>query len=132
MKFQSVGYCPFVSVIIPTFNRAQSLEETLRSLINQNYEANSYEIIVVDNNSSDHTKDLVACWKNKSAVPLLYLFEGRQGVHYARNTAFRYAKGEILYYTDDDMTADKELIKEIVKPFAYDPKIAVSTGPVLP
>ena len=49
-----------VSVIIPTYNRAESLRETLESLVNQQANGCHYEVIVVDNNSGDHTKKVVA------------------------------------------------------------------------
>src|ERR1700675_1618753 len=124
---------PFVSIIVPTYNRANSLGLTLESLINQSYKKHNYEIIVVDNNSTDDTRKLIEEWQKKSvAPPIKYLFEPRQGVHYARNAAFKHAKGEILYYTDDDMIADADLLKEIVKPFGYNSKTASVTGRVLP
>jgi len=123
---------PFVSIVIPTYNRAEMLGITLESFINQNYPKDKYEIITVDNNSADNTRQIIADWQNKSTIPLLYVFESRQGVHYARNTAFKHAKGEILYYTDDDMIADVDLLQEIVKPFSYDARVASVTGRVLP
>ena len=132
MDTQTAIPCPFVSVVVPTFNRADSLGNTIESLVNQDYDNSRYEIIVVDNNCSDHTRSIIDHWCNRSVVRILYLFEGRQGVHFARNAAYKHAKGEVLYYTDDDMIADRQLINEIVKPFAYDPKVAVVTGLVLP
>jgi glycosyltransferase involved in cell wall biosynthesis len=132
MRVHSVGSRPFVSIIVPTFNRADSLSATLGSLANQSYDRALYEIIVVDNNSLDHTRTVVEDCRKTTEVAVVYVFEGRQGVHYARNAAFGHTKGEILYFTDDDMIADCNLISEIIQPFAYDPKIAVCTGPVLP
>ena len=128
----SVGHCPFVSVIIPTYNRAEMLGLTIESLIAQTYPDERYEIIVVDNNSTDGTRQVVRDWHARSGPPLRYLFEGRQGVHYARNSAARVSRGDMLYYTDDDMLADSRLLEEIVKPFNYDPKVASVTGSVLP
>jgi glucosyl-dolichyl phosphate glucuronosyltransferase len=128
----SVDYCPFVSVIVPTYNRADMLIVTIESLLNQSYDKRRYEIIIVDNNSSDHTRQVVEELKSKSVVPIRYFFEPRQGVHYARNCVVNYTQSEILYYTDDDMIADVDLLKEIVKPFSYDVKVAAVTGRVLP
>ena len=123
---------PYVSVIIPTYNRSEMIGITIESFLQQNYPENEYEIIVCDNNSSDKTKAIISQWQKQSRVPLKYIFEKRQGVHYARNTAAKHAHGEILYFTDDDMIADPNLLKEIVKPFFLDDEIATVTGKVLP
>jgi glucosyl-dolichyl phosphate glucuronosyltransferase len=128
----SVEPLPFVSVVVPTYNRAHMLSVTIESLLRQSYDPERYEIIIVDNNSSDNTKQIIEEWQKKCDGKLKYVFEARQGVHYARNSAFKYARGEILYYTDDDMIADADLLKEIVKPFSYDPVVATVTGRVLP
>lgn len=132
VTLRSPERAPFVSVIVPTYNRGDMLDVTIGSFVNQNYSADSYEIVVVDNNSSDHTREIVKRWQERSRVPISYIFEARQGVHFARNTAFKHAVGEILYYTDDDMIAEADLLSEIVKPFFYDARIAVVTGRVLP
>jgi len=126
------GNEPFVSIIIPTYNRAKMLGITIESFITQSYPKDKYEIIVSDNNSSDNTREVVEEWQGKATVPIRYLFEGRQGVHYARNTAAKAAIGDILYFTDDDMIAANSLLLELVKVFALDPKIGTATGIVLP
>lgn len=123
---------PMVSVIIPSFNRAGMLGITIESFINQDYPAGSFEIIIADNNSTDNTRDVVADWQSRSTVPITYLFEQRQGVHFARNSAARKAAGDILYFTDDDMIADRDLLSEIVTVFDLDPMVGTVTGRVLP
>jgi glycosyltransferase involved in cell wall biosynthesis len=125
-------FTPFVSVIVPTYNRAETLRTTIKSLTKQNYPADHYEIIVVDNNSTDHTRGVVEETIGLSPVNVKYYFEPRQGVHYARNTALKLSRGEILYYTDDDMIAEMDLLTQIVKPFALHPKLGTVTGRVLP
>ena len=121
-----------VSIIIPTYNRSDFLSFTLESCINQTYPKNLYEIIVADNNSTDNTKAVVEEWKAKSEVPIKYILETRQGAHYARNTSAKLSESDILYFTDDDMIADKNLLKNIVKIFDLDYNIAVVGGKVLP
>lgn len=122
-----------VSVIIPSYNRSVQLMNTLKSFVSQSIAANSYEIIVSDNNSSDDTgskvKDFIA---NISSVDMTYIFEPRQGVHYARNSAAKVARGEILYFTDDDMIASPELLEKLVDIFRLNEKIGCATGPVIP
>lgn len=122
----------FVSVVIPSYNRAHMIGTTLESFINQNYPKDRYEIIVVDNNSSDSTKEVVLEWKRKSPITIQYLFESRPGAHFARNSAAKVAIGRILYFTDDDMIADCELLSEITRVFNLDPMIGTATGRVLP
>jgi glycosyltransferase involved in cell wall biosynthesis len=120
-----------VSIIIPTYNRAKFIGLTLESFALQDYPKNSFEIIVMNNNSTDNTEFVVK--EMIKQYPLIkYFEEKRQGVHYARNSAIKYASGEILYYTDDDMIAQSSLLKEIVSTFDKDNKIASISGRVLP
>lgn len=121
-----------VSVIIPTYNRVQTLRLTIESFLNQSYDSNLYEIIISNNNSKDSTEDLVNKYMREYPNRIKYIKESRQGVHFARNSAAKIANGEILYFTDDDMIADKYLLSEIIKVFKFDPKVASVTGRVLP
>ncbi|ARV61255.1 hypothetical protein BZZ01_23925 [Nostocales cyanobacterium HT-58-2] len=121
-----------LSVIIPTYNRVQTLQLTIESFLNQSYDSNLYEIIICDNNSKDFTQDLVNKYITQYPNRIKYIKESRQGVHFARNSAAKIANGEVLYFTDDDMIADKNLLVEIVKVFKFDPKVASVTGRVLP
>lgn len=121
-----------VSIIIPTYNRADMLGITLKSFIEQEYPKDLYEIIVVDNNSTDNTREIIEKWQNQSKVKLKYIFEQRQGVHYARNTAAKNALGNILYFTDDDMIATSNLLKNLINVFKKNENIGSATGRVLP
>jgi glycosyltransferase involved in cell wall biosynthesis len=123
---------PFISIIIPTYNRADLLPTTLDSFLAQDYPGGRYEIIVADNNSNDATQDVVERCARLSSVPVKYLFEERQGVHYARNSAAKKAIGDILYFTDDDMVADTALLSELVKVFESHPEVGCATGLILP
>lgn len=126
-------YNPFVSIIIPTYNRSHSIKYTLTSFLSQDYPNDKYEIIVCDNNSTDNTKKLVHKYiKEYGENRIKYMFEKRQGTHYARNSAAMVAKGEILYFTDDDMLAEPDLLKELMPIFEYDSNIGCATGRVLP
>lgn len=123
----------FVSIIIPTYNRAHSIGDTIESLLKQNYPKENYEIIVCDNHSTDNVKAVVQSYVEAYGEERVrYLYEGRQGVHYARNTAAKAARGDILYFTDDDMLADVNLLKELIPVFARDRRIGCATGRVLP
>ena len=121
-----------VTIIIPTYNRAKILGITLESCVNQTYPKELFEIIVADNNSSDNTKQVVEDWIEKSPVKIRYVFEKEQGAHIARNKAAKESTGEILYFTDDDMIADKDLLMNIVKVFDMNFNVGVAGGKVLP
>jgi len=127
-----MGHYPFISIIIPTYNRAHMLPVTLDSFLAQDYPRDKHEIIVVDNNSTDTKREIVARYLGNSAIPVKYLFEPRQGVHYARNSAAQQAGGNILYFTDDDMVADPALLTELVKVFDLFPEVGCATGLILP
>ncbi len=117
-----------ISVIIPTYNRSSFIVETIESFLCQDY--HDFEVIVCNNNSTDNTQEVLDAYLNHSKIRLL--FEERQGVHFARNTAAKFAKGELLYFTDDDMVATPNLLSEIFKIFELDETVATATGRVLP
>lgn len=122
---------PFVSVIIPTYNRSVMLKQTVDTFLAQTYPGDRWELILVDNGSRDSTwsviEDLAA--ENDRVRPLR---EARKGAHYARNSGALVAKGEILYFTDDDMLADSRLLERIVAVFDADGNVASATGKILP
>ncbi|MCD6460430.1 glycosyltransferase [bacterium] len=116
---------PFVSVIVPAYNAEKTMALCIESLISQNYPKDKYEIIIVDNNSKDETAKII------KKYPVKYLLEDKMQTSYAaRNSGIRHAKGEIIAFTDSDCIADKNWIKEGIKPF-YDEKIGGVGGNIL-
>lgn len=96
-----------ISVAICTYNRASSLATTLGSLTRlADVAALDWELLVIDNNSTDDTSSIVDSYA--SALPLRYFFESVQGLSAARNRAIREYRGEILLFTDDDVTVDSK------------------------
>ena len=93
------------SVIIATYNRAEELVKTLESL-KKLESTKPWEVIIVDNNSADNTRDVVLKAIDTFPVPLHYLLEKEQGRSAALNAGIRAAKGEILAITDDDVRVD--------------------------
>lgn len=122
---------PFVSVIIPTFNRSGLLRMTVDSLLAQSYPSDRLEIIVVDNGSTDDTAQVISGIAERE-TNVRALAETRRGAHFARNTGALAARGDILYFTDDDMIADVALLGAIVSAFAMDANVGSATGRVLP
>ena len=121
-----------VSVIIPSYNRSNLIEFTLKSLVEQDYPHNLFEIIVVDNASTDNTADVVKKWVARYPDLIRYEYEDRQGSHFARNGIIGKVKGDLLYFTDDDMIADKQMLSSLVKVMEEHPEVATATGRVLP
>ena len=93
---------PTVSIIIPTFRRARWLRETLATVVAQDYPADRFEILVIDNNSPDETRSVVAEFATVKKAPH-YLLETRQGANFARNRGVNESTGEILVFGDDDI-----------------------------
>ena len=107
---------PFVSVIIPTHNRMEPLEKCLARVCSQDYPKKSYEIMVVDDYSTDGTPSLVRMLQKKHHN-LHYLQIQRKSPGAARNAGLAKAKGEIIAFTDDDCVAPHDWISSLVKEF---------------
>ena len=117
-----------VSVIVCTYNREKLLEKTLLSLIDQDLRPDAYEIIVVDNGSSDNTRAVVERIANSSGR-IRYIYESRLGVAIARNTGARMSRGRYIAFFDDDNVADVNCVRELLR--AYDeivPKPSIVAG----
>lgn len=120
-----------LSVIIATFNRSKNLIDVLDSLQKNSVPPTvSWEVVVVDNNSTDSTRDVVSDCQRHGALPVRYLFEGRQGKSIALNTGIKESHGSILAFTDDDCIVDDRWIASIVKEFETDPTLAGIGGRV--
>lgn len=101
---------PTVSVIIPTYNRKDSLLRTLDSLSRQTYPAKGFEVIVVDDGSTDGTAEAL---QNASyPCALRYFQQTHLGVGAARNLGLDNAQGELLLYLDDDMIVEPQVLAE--------------------
>jgi glycosyltransferase involved in cell wall biosynthesis len=119
------------SVIICTFNRAPLLEATLESL-SRSVTTRSWDIVVVDNNSSDRTRQVVTEFASTASVPVFYLFEARQGKSIALNAGIGHARGDLLLMTDDDVEVDPGWLEETIRAFDDHPVIDYTGGPVTP
>lgn len=99
---------PKISIIIPTYNEQENIENCLKTLLDQSYP--QVEIIVVDDGSTDNTVSII----NKYPVKLLH--QKHQGPGVARNKASKEAEGEVLVFMDADMTFSKDFIKDLITP----------------
>jgi glycosyltransferase involved in cell wall biosynthesis len=95
------------SIIIPTYNRADELRETIRSIAQLETDGD-WELLVVDNNSPDHTRAVVEAEMASFPASLRYIFEPEQGRYAALNTGIRAASGRIIATTDDDARVERD------------------------
>lgn len=107
-----------ISVIICTYNRSESLRRTLQSLKEMSVPDNiGWELLIVDNNSTDKTKEAVNDFIKVSGLNCRYVFESKQGLSNARNRGVKEAGGEIIAFTDDDVIVDKYWLQNMAKVF---------------
>jgi len=89
-----------ISVIMPTYNRVNTLPRSLRSIINQN--RHDIEVIVVDDGSTDDTDEVVAHFIAESPILIRYFYRSNGGCASARNMGIKSASGEIISFLDSD------------------------------
>jgi len=119
-------------LIIPTFNRSKSLKKTLTGIQELSLDSqHSYEVVIVDNNSTDNTKEMVQQFSGKSWIGIKYLLEEKKGKINAIHKAVDHAKGDVLVFTDDDVTFDQNWLKIIAENFR-DKLIHCVTGKIIP
>ncbi|HBB31244.1 MAG TPA: glycosyl transferase family 2 [Cyanobacteria bacterium UBA8803] len=105
-----------ISAIICTHNRAKYLHKAIQSLVEQTLNRELYEILVIDNRSSDNTKQVVT-EEFAHVGNLRYLYEPILGLSQARNTGWQQAKGEYVAYLDDDAIAYPPWLENILTAF---------------
>lgn len=123
---------PEVSVVIATYNRCEILPGTLASLINQEGDT-AYEVLVVDNNSTDDTRNVIEKLRHQPGYEkLAYHFEEKQGVSHARNKGIAAARARIIAFTDDDIRPAVNWVSSIDEAFKKFPEADCIGGRVLP
>lgn len=103
-----------ISIVICTYNRKELLIKTIDSVINQSLDSTKYEIIVVDNNSTDGTLEFI---KDRYAqhLNIRYLLEKNQGISFSRNYGWQNSGAKYIAYIDDDEIADYFWLEELLK-----------------
>ena len=118
-KFQ-----PYLSIIIPTYNEEKNITQCLESIKKTDYPKNKIEIMVVDDGSTDKTREIVKKYKN---VKLLK--QNHSGKTDALNLATKESSHDFIVTIDADTILDKNFLTEIIKPFS-DKKVGATTGAV--
>ncbi len=120
-----------ITVAICTWNRFELLKRALVRMSGLSIPRGvEWELLVVNNNCTDATDDVIASFNRR--LPLRRLFEPQQGLSHARNLAVREAEGDYILWTDDDVLVDKEWIAQYVKAFRDWPEAAIFGGPIEP
>ena len=130
------GFCAAktVTVAIPTYNRAELLRQTLAGIATQQFRRDHFEVLVIDNNSRDHTRAVVAEFAHAHPAPR-YIQEEKQGLDHARNRAITEARGEIILFGDDDILVSPDWVAQMAGPLLADAgirRIGAIGGEVIP
>lgn len=113
-----------ISVVVPVRNEEKMLPRFLKSLKKQDFPKQDFEVIIVDNNSSDNTVNIA---KDFGAT---VVYESRQGIPYARDTGTRRAKGEIIIGTDSDCLFPRNHLTKVYQHFTNNPHLVGLSGSV--
>jgi glycosyltransferase involved in cell wall biosynthesis len=119
-----------ISVVISTYNRADRLPDALERLLSQR--GVNYEVVAVDNNSTDGTRTVIESYAARSGGRLRYVFEGKQGVSYGRNAGVAATHAPLIAFTDDDMRMAEDWLAKIKQTFDAHPELDCVGGKVLP
>jgi glycosyltransferase AglI len=108
------GAEPVLSVIIPVYNDPKGIRMTLESVVEQTYPAGSYEVLAVDNGSTDGTREVIRAFAGLYENVHLFVHDDVQGSYAARNEGIEHARGEIVSFIDADMTVDEDWAESVV------------------
>ena len=122
-----------LSIVICSYNRAKYIGDALDSLYNQTSSLSEFEVLLVDNNSTDGTPGIYKTWREQHPDGnFQYLSEHRQGASFARNTGATHAKTEWLCFMDDDAVAFPDFVANIIKHTLEKPTIVGFGGKIIP
>ncbi len=116
---------PSISIIIPTYNEEEDIAKCIASLLNQTQK--DFELIIVDDGSTDKTKEIVKTFVKKDKRVKLIKGE-HKGPGFSRNLGAKKAKGKVLVFVDADMIFEKNFIKNLTKPIFSGEEIGTEDG----
>jgi GT2 family glycosyltransferase len=121
-----------LSIVLSTYNRCEMLRPALDRLLAQSPGSPLYELIVVDNHSTDDTRAVVESCIARSAGRMRYIYEPRQGLSHARNAGVLAARGDLVGFTDDDVRVSEGWVGAIVRAFDSHEEVDCVGGRTLP
>lgn len=122
-----------LSLIICTYNREKYIYNVLKSIAENDFSFDKYEIVLINNNSTDHTENECKRFQNDfPQVNFNYFIEKNQGLSHARNRGIKEAKGDILIYVDDDAFVNKEYLRAYNEVFTQKNAVYAAGGPIIP
>ena len=122
-----------LSIIICSYNRASYISDALTSLYVQSSGLDNFEVIIVDNNSTDNTKEVYAQWRQTNTNgQFTFISETKQGASFARNTGAAIAKGEWVCFMDDDAVATPNYVENILNHIHHQPEVVGFGGRIIP
>ena len=122
-----------ISFIICTYNRAKYIGPLLESIAANDLPKSEYEILLVDNNCTDNTREICDSFTvAHKDINFRYTTESEQGLSAARNRGIKEAKGDIIVYIDDDALVDPNYLRAYAEWFAAHPETMACGGPIEP
>ena len=122
-----------LTAIICTYNRAKYIGPLLESIAANDLAKDKYEILLVDNNCTDNTKEICAAFaKAHPDVQFRYTNELEQGLSAARNRGIKEARGDVIVYIDDDALVDPNYLRSYAEWFTAHPETMACGGPIEP
>src|SRR5881394_1714601 len=117
------GETPEISVVLPTYNRSESLRRTLASLERQTFPAAKFEVIVVDDGSTDGTASVAAEFAGRGPMKVEYVRGSHEGPGASRNLGVSRARGGIVAFIEDDVLPEPDWLAS-AEPCLRDPAVA--------
>lgn len=127
---------PSVTFVICTYNRANYVNQALDSLLSEeqlNSTEQPFELLVVDNNSSDATREVVKRYQeqfNSKGQPIRYVKETEQGISFARNRGIQETDTPYIVFLDDDISATENFISTWISFFENNPNVSLAGGKI--
>jgi glucosyl-dolichyl phosphate glucuronosyltransferase len=122
-----------VSVIICTYNRDVYIRQSMESIANQDADRSLYELILVNNNSTDRTHEICSSFGNEHpGLQYKYHIESSQGLSYARNRGLHESSGDLVVYIDDDAFAERSFVSNMIRFYDLHPAVMGSGGRIIP
>lgn len=119
-----------LSVLFPCFNGEKRLPRTLAALVNQDFPRENWELIAIDNNSSDRTVEILQSFGDK--LPLTIVSHPEPGKSGALNAALKIARGDLVVFTDDDVRPEPNWLTALAQCAAENPDYGVFGGRIVP